>query len=137
MTTGWLSLCREERVNVVPRRELGNIAATRDYEVRILGAFLEQLGRGSIHCFMRAMAQGRSRVDIAVRKTISGNMRHHFRHVDGVAEMESGSTGLDDAVDGVRHTRAAVVEDDDELVVLGLIDDPLDVGVRELLGQIG
>ena len=93
--------CREERVDVVPRRELGNIAATRDYEVRVLGAFLEQLSRSSIHRFVRAIAQGRSRIDIAVRKTIGGNMRHHFRHVDGVAKMESGSTGLDDAVDGV------------------------------------
>lgn len=54
---------------------------------------------------------------------MAGNLRHDFRHVHGIAEVENRRTGPDDGTDHAYGASPAIMVNDDEFLVLGGLHD--------------
>lgn len=108
----------EERVNVVPAGQWGNIAAGGNDEVGILAALLHNVQRGGPDGLGGAAAELLGGADVAHADDVGRSLLHDLLHPDGVAEVVGVGTAAEDGVQGHVGGVAAIMIYNGEALVL-------------------
>ena len=127
----------EEGVDIFPRRVGRNVTAGGNDEIGIFRAGIEESLRFGFYGFGCAEAENACGVYVTHGDGICGELFDHGLHVDGVTEMVSRGAGRENGVRHGKHVAAAVVVDDEEVVILKSIHDFFDVRSRKFLFQRG
>ena len=83
--------------------------------------------------FRRAVAELGGGVDVPHDDGVGRDVLHHLGHINGVAEMVGARPDREDTVDHPNGSAAAVVINDNEIVVLQFVDDPFNVRYGEFV----
>ncbi len=127
----------EESVDVGPGRLGRNVAAGGDAEVGSIVAALENIEGCLAYGLGGAVADLACGVNVTHNENIGGSVGNHLGEGNSVAEVVSHCAAGEDGIGHQVDVVAAVVVNDEEVLVLNSVNDLLNIGSGELCAEVG